>query len=65
MSVTKFAEAFRKLVNSSGHRGHERDSLSAVAEQIVDTTKKLEERSKRHKEERERGARITKHRTIV
>lgn len=65
MSVEKFAEAFIKLLRPSEENIHTREAFSAVAEHIVDTSNKLEERSTRHKEERDRGARITKHRFTI
>lgn len=62
MSTRQFIDAFLKIAQKSSADGPVKEAMSAVARRALKNSQELEDRSKRIEQDRERGARVTKHR---
>lgn len=65
MSTRQFIDAFLEIAQKSSADGPVKEAMSAVARRALKNAQEREERIKVVKEDRERGARATKHRISI
>lgn len=65
MSTDAFLKAWRAATSAEQLPDAFRHLAEVMQRQLVDTERKLEERSEDHRKERERGAHLTKHRVSI